>query len=155
MKILISDPNKCNGCGMCRTACSIRKTGISNPEKSRIRVLEMDGCGRYLPLICQNCDDAPCITACPKEAIGRSSDQVRTIIDYNLCVGCQMCVNACTFGAVGFDEHRGRPFKCDLCGGDPLCIHFCEPGVLTYKDATMIQYTQARKSALKRTGVRK
>ncbi len=156
MKILISDPNKCNGCRMCQTACAIRKAGVCNPEKSRIQVLEMDECDLYLPLVCQNCEDAPCIAACPKEAISRSDDQgydhiVRTVIDYNKCVGCKMCLNACSFGTIGFDEERGRPFKCDLCGGDPLCVQFCEPGALTLKDPTMIQYDQARVSALKRT----
>jgi anaerobic carbon-monoxide dehydrogenase iron sulfur subunit len=152
MKILISDPNKCNGCRMCQTACAILKAGVCNPEKSRIRVIEMDECDRYLPLVCQNCEDAPCIAVCPKEAISRSYDQVmRTVIDYNKCVGCKMCLNACSFGTIGFDEDRGRPFKCDLCGGDPLCVHFCEPEALTLKDPTMIQYDQARVFALKRT----
>ena len=62
-----------------------------------------------------------------KEAISRDADRLRTVIDYNLCVGCRMCVYACPFGAMGFDADRGRPYKCDLCGGDPLCVKFCEP----------------------------
>ncbi|MDJ0830127.1 MAG: 4Fe-4S dicluster domain-containing protein [Desulfobacterales bacterium] len=154
-RVLMSDPNKCTGCGLCRVACSMRKAGVCNPEKSRVRILEMEAYGQYLPLACQHCEDAPCAAACPKEAIYRDSEHVRTVIDYNLCVGCQMCIHACPFGAIGFDDHRGRPFKCDLCGGDPLCVHFCEPMALTFREASMLQYAQTRQSALKLTGVRR
>ena len=155
MKVLMSDPKKCTGCGLCRVACSVVKAGVCNPEKSRIRVIEMGDRGQYLPLACQHCEDAPCAAACPKEAISRDKGHVRTVIDYNLCVGCRMCVHACPFGAVGFDEGRGRPFKCDLCGGDPLCVHFCEPDALTFKDASMLQYSQARQAAMQMSGGRK
>lgn len=155
MKVLISDPKKCTGCGLCRVACSLKKTGACNPEKSRVRMIEMDQYAGYLPLACQHCEDAPCSVACPKEAISRDSGQVRTLIDYGLCVGCGMCVHACPFGAMGFDDSRGRPFKCDLCNGDPLCVHFCEPQALTFRESGMIQYDQARATALKRTASRR
>jgi len=155
MKVLLSDPQKCTGCGLCRMACSLSHEGVCSPQRSRVRVIELSDDGHYLPLACQHCDDAPCLASCPKKAIYRDSDLVRTVIDYNLCVGCRMCVHACPFGAMGFDEDRGRPFKCDLCGGDPLCVDFCEPMALTFVDATMLQYARVRKSALKLTGVRR
>jgi len=154
-KVLLSDPKKCTGCGLCRVACSLRHAGVCNTERSRVRVLELDDDGRYLPLACQHCEDAPCAAACPNEAIYRDNERVRTVIDYNLCVGCRMCVHACPFGAMGFDEDRGRPFKCNLCGGDPLCVQFCEPMALTFRDASMLQYAQARQSALRLTGIRR
>jgi anaerobic carbon-monoxide dehydrogenase iron sulfur subunit len=155
MKVLMSNPRKCTGCGLCRIACSMRKDGVCNTERSRVRVIELDDSGRYLPLACQHCEDAPCAAACPREAISLDREQVRTVVDYNLCVGCGMCVHACPFGSMGFDPDRGRPFKCDLCGGDPLCVQFCEPHALTFKDASMLPYGQARQSALKLTGVRR
>lgn len=133
----------------------MRKAGVCNPERSRVRVIELDAYGWYLPLACQHCEDAPCAAACPKEAISRDEEHVRTVIDYNRCVGCQMCVHACPFGAIGFDDDRGRPFKCDLCGGDPLCVQFCEPMALTFRDANMLQYDQTRQSAKKLTGARR
>jgi len=154
-KVLLSDPRKCTGCGLCAVACSMRKAGVCNPERSRIRVIELDEYGRYLPLACQHCEDAPCAAVCPREAIYRDRDQVRTVIDYNLCVGCRMCVHACPFGAIGFDDDRGRPFKCDLCGGDPLCVQFCEPAALTFREAGMLPYNRARQSALRLAGPRR
>ena len=140
---------------MCLTICPLSHEGVCNPERSRIRVIEMDWNGYYLPFACQHCEDAPCARACPKEAIYRDSELVRTVIDYNRCVGCRMCVHACPFGAVSFDEERGRPFKCDLCNGDPQCVQFCEPGALVYTAAIKINYPKIRESALRTIGARR
>ena len=154
-KVLLSDPKKCNGCGLCRTACSLGHEGVCNPERSRMRVIEMDLNGHYLPFACQQCEDAPCARACPKEAISRDNALVRTMVDYNLCVGCGMCVHACPFGAMGFDDERGRPFKCDLCDGSPLCVGFCTPEALKYEAARKINFPKIREAARKYTGIRR
>ncbi len=60
---------------------------------------------------------------------------------------CKECLEACPFGAMGFDPDRGRPFKCDLCGGEPLCVRFCEPGALLFKEAFQLPYDRARQAA--------
>ena len=155
MKALVSDPKQCTGCGLCRVACSLSHEGVCNTARSRVRIIEWNDDGQYLPLACQHCEDAPCAAACPKDAISRDTGHLRTVIDYNLCVGCRMCVYACPFGAMGFDADRGRPYKCDLCGGDPLCVRFCDPGALTFVDAAAMQYPRLRASALTFTGVRR
>jgi Fe-S-cluster-containing hydrogenase component 2 len=154
-QVLLSDPAKCTGCGLCRIACSLRKAGVCSPQKSRVRVYELDAADRYLPIACQHCEAAPCAAACPREAISRDDALVRTVIDYNLCVGCRMCVFACPFGAMGFDEDCGKPFKCDLCDGDPLCVTFCMPGALRFVSSPMIQYPRLREAALRASGVRR
>ena len=149
MKVLTSDPKKCTGCGLCQIACSLSHAGVCNPERSRIRIIRLDGDNRYLPLACQHCEDAPCVAACPKEAISRDENRIRTTVDYNRCVGCRMCVFACPFGAMGFDGDRGRPYKCDLCGEDPLCVQFCTPRALSFIEAGGAPYNRTRESALK------
>ena len=150
-KVLLADPKKCTGCGLCRVACALHHEGVCSPARSRVRVIQCGEAGPFLPVTCQHCESAPCASVCPVSAIGRDADNVRTVIDYNLCVGCRMCVYACPFGAMGFDADRGRPFKCDLCGGDPLCVQFCTPGALTFADATALGYRQLRTSALMRS----
>jgi Fe-S-cluster-containing hydrogenase component 2 len=84
---------------------------------------------------------------CPKEAIYRDEvlDCVR--IDYDLCIGCKMCVAACPFGAMGYNPKRGLVFKCDFCQGEPQCTRFCDTQAIKYVDATNVQRARMRESA--------
>ena len=100
-----------------------------------------------MPLRCQQCKDAPCKAACPKDAIYIDSELERVMINYDLCIGCKMCVSACPFGAMGFVAARGEVFKCDLCEGDPQCVRFCDMKAVDYIDTAKIQYSRMRESA--------
>jgi carbon-monoxide dehydrogenase iron sulfur subunit len=146
-KILIADPKKCTGCRSCEIVCSLGRTGVSNPARARIRVINWQNKGLFLPVSCQHCEDAPCRKACPQEAISRDAALDRVVTDYSKCVGCRTCVYACPFGAMKFDADRGRPFKCDLCGGEPLCVAICEDKALAYADPTAVPYPRAREMA--------
>ena len=143
-KTILLEPARCNGCGDCEAVCAVKHTGLENPEFSRIHVIKnAQAEGFYLPLICMHCTDAPCKTVCPEEAIYRDKKLNRTMIDYRLCIGCRMCVSACPFGAMGFDEDRGRPLKCDLCAGAPECVKCCEPKALAYVQSLQSPKVQA------------
>lgn len=146
-KVLAVDPQKCNGCKLCEIACSLFHEGGVDPARSRIHILEWNLKGVFLPVLCQHCADAPCRRACPKDAISWQDDWGRVVIDYDLCVSCQMCVAACPFGAIGFDKAREVVFKCDLCGGRPQCVNFCEPGALTFTYADRVPYPRIRQAA--------
>jgi len=50
----------------------------------------------------------------PEEAIGKREDGI-VIMAYNLCTGCQACVEACPYDAIGFDEDKTVAQKCNLC----------------------------------------
>jgi Fe-S-cluster-containing hydrogenase component 2 len=54
------------------------------------------------------------------------------VVDTDLCIGCGMCSIACPLGGITVDADAGHAVKCDLCGGDPLCVKFCAYGALTY-----------------------
>ena len=147
IKVLTADPKKCTGCGACEIACSLEHAQVSNPARSRIRVMNWGAAPRFLPVACQHCEEAPCLAACPREAISRDTDLARVSIDYTRCVGCRTCFYACPFGAMKFDSERGRPYKCDLCGGRPLCVEICADQALAYTDPTAEALARKRETA--------
>lgn len=153
IKTLIIDPVKCNGCGDCVSTCAEKHTGTSDPSKSRIQLVNHHNASQfYLPVTCQQCDDPPCMNVCSEEAIYRDDEVNRVVINSNKCIGCKMCVSACPFGAMGFDEDRGQAFKCDLCGGDPACVASCDRKALIYRDSAHLYLPQMRNIAGKLCG---
>ena len=132
-KVLIIDPTKCDGCRSCEVACSTVKEGESNLYKSRIRVIRFtDDCFFY-PLVCSQCDSPFCLACCPTSAISKNPETGVVEHDKEKCIACKMCLLFCPFGAVTMVD--ALPTKCDLCGGDPVCIKFCEPGALTFGES--------------------
>jgi len=85
---------------------------------------------QFVPTLCQHCEDAPCIPACPTAAIGQNDSGIVTI-DGEACVGSGACVSACPYGAIYIDEETQTANKCDLCqdrvgeGELPACVATC------------------------------
>lgn len=146
-RVLVADPKKCNGCALCRTVCSMVKSGARDVARARIQIVRVASEPAFLPIFCQHCQDAPCMAVCPREAIYRQSSSERVLIDYQRCISCRMCLAACPFGAIGYEEERRSVFKCDLCGGDPLCVHYCFPGALAFVEEYRQQDSRARVAA--------
>jgi Fe-S-cluster-containing hydrogenase component 2 len=48
---------------------------------------------------CRKCENAPCINACPAEALEKDSDGVVTRA-VNLCIRCKSCIVICPFGTM-------------------------------------------------------
>jgi carbon-monoxide dehydrogenase iron sulfur subunit len=150
-KVLAIDYEKCTGCRLCEMVCSVKHDGVSNPARSRVKVVKWEWEGRYIPMSCQQCISAPCLAVCPVKAISRDESLNRVQVDQDTCIGCRMCVAACPFGAMGFNAQEKKVFKCDFCDGDPQCARFCEVGAIQYVDAAEVsgqkQYTAAEKFA--------
>lgn len=148
-RLLKLDPLKCDGCRECEVACSVRRSGRNDPALSCIRIATHEDIeGFHFPVVCFQCSDAPCMAACPVEAICLDEHN-RVMIRSALCIGCKMCVAACPFGAMGFDGDRGRAFKCDLCAGDPECVRRCEPKALCFVETSETAASSAQSAALK------
>ncbi|MHA2298383.1 MAG: 4Fe-4S dicluster domain-containing protein [Candidatus Hodarchaeales archaeon] len=145
-KILFVDPDKCTGCRICETACSLQNEKVCNPARARIHVVKWENIGIYVPTVCQQCELPICETVCPMNAVHRDDETGAILIDYDSCVGCKTCVMFCPFGGVGIDT-SGKMIKCDLCKGDPTCVKNCEPGALQYLQASVINLRKRRAAA--------
>ncbi len=143
-KFLLVDHQKCTGCRLCEMVCSVKHTGCSNPSRARIHVVKWESQGIEFPMACQQCEDAPCMAVCPKEALKRDEKLGRVVVDYEACIGCKLCVAACPFGGMGIDVVAKQVVKCDLCEGEPLCAGFCQPQAITYVEASTANLRKKR-----------
>ncbi len=143
-KMIVIDQSACTGCRQCELVCSVKHTGTADPARARISIIKWEAEGFYLPMLCQQCEQAACAAVCPKRAISRDQAAGRVLIDYQLCIGCRMCVMACPFGAVGVDVQEGRPIKCDHCDGEPTCVDFCDAAALTFVDTETAHLAKKR-----------
>jgi Fe-S-cluster-containing hydrogenase component 2 len=135
-KVVIIDQEKCVGCKTCQQACSAKQEGEISSLLSRIDIIQPRmGIEENIPVVCQQCQSAPCMLICPVKAISRDEELERVVIDQELCIGCRMCVAICPFGCMGFNSVNKKVFKCTLCDGDPTCVKFCQHGALEYAEA--------------------
>ncbi len=127
------DHSVCTGCRTCEVVCSLYHFGECNPERSAIRVIrrERDGLVFSLPLVCQQCQQASCIDACPFEALARKSENGPVMVDEEKCTACGSCIDACPAGCIFLDDQRNLAIACDLCGGQPQCVPLCHSHSLT------------------------
>jgi len=146
-KTLYIDYQKCTGCRLCELVCAVFHDGISNPARSRIKVMKWEAEGLYIPMTCQQCQDAPCMNVCPVKAISRDEELGRLFIDYDVCIGCRSCVAVCPFGAMNFNIKDKQVFKCDLCDGDPQCVRFCEEKAIDFLEVDDVSIYKKRDAA--------
>jgi len=148
-KALMINHEKCTGCRLCELVCAVKHDGISNPTRSRIKVMKWEMEGLYIPMSCQQCQDASCENGCPVGAISRNETLNRVEVDQEICIGCRTCVSVCPFGAMTFNAIDRKVIKCDLCDGDPQCVRFCDVKAVEYVPATDVSIVKKRDAALR------
>jgi molybdopterin-containing oxidoreductase family iron-sulfur binding subunit len=105
------DMDRCIGCSACMTACqaenNIAIVGPDNIRKGRhlhwIRIerywedpMHSEAGATFLPMLCQQCGNAPCEPVCPVYAAYHTPDGLNAQI-YNRCVGTRYCANNCPY----------------------------------------------------------
>jgi len=154
-KVLSVDYRKCTGCRLCELVCTVMHDGVSNPARSRIRIVKWEDEGQYVPMVCQQCEDAPCRNVCPVGAISRDQEYGFLDVDYEVCIGCRSCVSVCPFGAMSYNMIDRKVIKCDLCGGNPQCVRFCDEKAVDYIPSDRLSTRKKRDAALRLRASRK
>jgi molybdopterin-containing oxidoreductase family iron-sulfur binding subunit len=150
---MLIDADKCaTGCTACVQACNdehgIRSHGREKSDAQWIRKVRLrdttTGRETSLPLMCQHCEDAPCVEVCPTGASFRRADGI-VLVDKHSCIGCRYCMLACPFKARSFIHEnlsdqkpwsprgKGTVESCNLCvhridegkGRIPACAEAC------------------------------
>lgn len=135
----------CVGCHTCELACAIEHSKAKDLLQAFIQG-ERPGHRIYIeafknsavPVPCNHCEEAACISACPTGAAHRKVEGGPVFVDQEKCIGCAMCVQACPFGVIAMDEQKKRAYKCDVCverlarGEQPACVSSCPTKSLSF-----------------------
>jgi Fe-S-cluster-containing hydrogenase component 2 len=124
---IANDPQKCVGCQICEYVCSYTKTGEFNTYRSRIRTVRAHKI-LITSVACRTCEDAPCVIACPRDALKQDPATGVIHVDANRCDGCAWCIEACDFGALSINPETKLAEICDLCQDledGPQCVKWC------------------------------
>lgn len=139
--VLVFDLRRCDGCRDCIKGC---QTEHRLPESAEwIKVYDLvDSLGKSfsMPVLCMECQDAPCVRVCPVAATYYRPDGV-VLVDQSVCIGCRMCMAACPYGVRVFnweeqtgipsDQYDDRPEHTvpqqqGTVGKCTLCVHILE-----------------------------
>lgn len=121
------DLSKCSGCRKCEITCSLHHEKRIWPEASRIRVFMLVP-GTDFPHFCAQCEDYPCVDACPFDALAVSKKTSAVLVKSNKCTGCGKCIDACPGRIPHLHPDRNIILICDLCKGQPQCVKICQEG---------------------------
>ncbi|MEW6557432.1 MAG: 4Fe-4S dicluster domain-containing protein [Elusimicrobiota bacterium] len=144
MKRLSVDALKCVGCLDCELVCAMKHFKTHSRGLSAISCIKFDEISRDVPVICQQCEKPACMAVCPVGAISANSQTGAKIVDFSLCIGCRMCVSACPFGAIFWNDAEKKPIKCDLCDGEPECVKICPSEAIVYTEETKMELKKRR-----------
>jgi tetrathionate reductase subunit B len=154
---MVIDLNRCIGCGACVAACIAENrreqamraiseglTALENFKKRTYVNTYIQGTFPnvsvyYTHMICQHCENPPCVSVCPTGASYKTPDGV-VLVDSQKCIGCEYCVQACPYGARFWDEYKRSIDKCTFCihrvsaGQEPACVSTCPTNARVFGD---------------------
>lgn len=142
---IVVNLDRCTGCFGCEVACKM-ENGVALGERWS-KVFTVGPVGEYpdmtryaLPTMCQQCENAPCVSVCPTGASYRDPETNIVLVDKEKCIGCKYCMMACPYGVRSWNAAESVVEKCTLCahlsknGELPMCVRTCSAGARFYGD---------------------
>ncbi len=128
------DLRKCIGCHACTIACKAEHQIPIGVNRCWVKTVERgsfpDTRRFFFPVLCNQCDEAPCVRICPTSALFKRRDG---IVDLSgaACIGCRACMVACPYDQLFIDPNTHTAEKCNFCANRvenkllPACVSVC------------------------------
>ncbi len=161
---------RCVGCGKCVEACKLENNVPKYPffyrtwverytiyKDGEVEVETLDRSTKspysvekrekqilrsfFVPKLCNQCDNPPCVQVCPVGATFKSPEGV-ILVDPDYCIGCRYCIQACPYGARYLHPEKRVADKCTFCyhritkGLKPACVEVCPTHARVFGDLT-------------------
>jgi len=114
---------------------------------------------RPIVVMCNHCENPPCVRVCPTQATFKRAEDGIVMMDFHRCIGCRFCMAACPYGSRSFNfsdprrwfqngppnpdfptRTKGVVEKCNFCaerlavGKNPACVEAAKPGQMIFGD---------------------
>lgn len=155
MKIFAVDLEKCVGCRSCQLVCKDEHCdndwmpyAAPQPDTGQfwmdVREQERGQSPKvtvtYTPVMCQHCENAPCLAVAKDGAVYRREDGL-VVVDPAKAKGQKQIVEACPYNAVFWNEELQIPQKCTGCAHllddgwtVPRCVEACAHDAIRFGD---------------------
>jgi Fe-S-cluster-containing dehydrogenase component len=141
--VKVLDQTRCIGCHACTTACKSENEVPLGVTRTYVKSADVgvfpEARRAFQVTRCNQCTDAPCVAACPTEAMYKRDDGI-VDFDKQICIGCKACMAACPYDAIFINPEDHSAEKCNMCahrldvGLEPACVTVCPTGAILVGD---------------------
>jgi len=128
------DLRKCIGCHACTIACKAEHEIPVGVNRCWVKTVEKGTFPEtrrfFFPVLCNQCEEAPCARICPTNALFKRRDGI-VDLNANNCIGCRACMEACPYDQLFIDPNTHTAEKCNFCANRvenkllPACVSVC------------------------------